>query len=112
MKKIITHSVWNIGALNDNDIRKRAYFRDTNDFDIEVKSWISEVLRANYYKKFHENKMLKHLSARNFTSMYKIFIDNRGLARKTDEVFLDYIDKIDFGKNFLTMMSHICFFGK
>lgn len=100
IRKIITHNVGNIGALNDNDIRKRAYFKDIDEFDIEVKSWASEILRATYYKKYHKRKMPKHLSPRNITSMYKVFIGNRKLVKKTDEVFADYMNKIKFGENF------------
>lgn len=35
---IINHNFGNIGKLNQNDMRKRLYFRDTEDFDVEVKS--------------------------------------------------------------------------
>lgn len=100
IRKIITYNVGNVGKLNDNDIRKRAYFRDTEDFDVEVKSWASEIVRATYYKKYHKDKLPKHLSPRNITSMYKIILNNRKLAKQTDKVFEEYIEKVDFGKNF------------
>lgn len=98
--KIINHSFGNIGSLNKNDIRKRIYFKDTEDFDIEVKSWVSEIGRANYYKKFGKKRMPKHLSNRNLTSMYKFFINNRKLVKATDNVFKQYKEKVKFGENF------------
>ncbi|WP_018590340.1 hypothetical protein [Terrisporobacter glycolicus] len=98
--KIINHSFGNIGKLNQNDMRKRVYFRDTNEFDIEVKSWVSEIGRANYYKKFGKKRMPKHLSPRNLTTMYKFFVNNRSLVKKTDKVFEEYRDKYKFGENF------------
>lgn len=98
--KIINHSFGNIGKLNKNDMRKRVYFRDTEDFDIEVKSWVSEIGRANYYKKFGKGKMPKHLSPRNLTSMYKFFVNDRHLVKKTDDVFKEYRDIVKFGENF------------
>lgn len=98
VSKIINHNFGNIGLLNDNDMRKRLYFRDTEDFDVEVKSWVSEIGRANYYKKFGKKKMPKPLSDRNLTSMYKLFANNRKLVKATDLVFKEYKDKLGFGK--------------
>lgn len=69
--KIMEHNLGDIGKVNSNDVRKRIYFMNTNKFDVEVKSWVSEVGRANYYKKFGKKKMPKKLSPRQMTSMYK-----------------------------------------
>lgn len=96
MQAIMEHNLGDIGAVNPNDIRKRMYFLDFPDFDVEVKSWVSEIGRANYYKKFGFSKMPKHLSPRQMTSMYKFFTYNRASARKTDSIFREYIDKTDF----------------
>ena len=98
--KIINHSFGNIGNLNQNDMRKRVYFRDTEDFDVEVKSWVSEIGRANYYKKFGKKRMPKKLTPRNLTTMYKFFVNNRSLVKKTDNVFEEYRKKYKFGENF------------
>lgn len=93
---IINHNFGNIGKLNQNDMRKRLYFRDTEDFDVEVKSWVSEIGRANYYKKFGKKKMPTPLSNRNLTSMYKFFVTNRKLVKQTDKAFEEYRKKFDF----------------
>ena len=98
--KIINHSFGNIGNLNQNDMKKRVYFRDTEDFDVEVKSWVSEIGRANYYKKFGKKRMPKKLTPRNLTTMYKFFVNNRSLVKKTDNVFEEYRKKYKFGENF------------
>lgn len=100
ISKILAHNFGNIGELNKNDIKKRIFFNDTEDFDVEVKSWVSEIGRANYYKKFGKAKMPKHLKPRQLTSMYKFFISNRKLVHKTDKVFEEYNKKIKFGENF------------
>lgn len=84
--------------INDNDVRKRVYFAENNLFDVEVKSWVSEIARANYYKKFGFKKMPKHLSPRNMTAMFKVFLTERSLAKRTDEIFADFINKTDFNK--------------
>lgn len=84
--------------VNKNDVRKRYYFAQEKPFEVEIKSWISEIARANYYKKFGLKKMPKHLSPRHMTSMYKIFTTQRRLAKETDTIFAAFIDKTAFHK--------------
>ena len=95
---MLQHNYGDIGALNSNDIRKRVFYLQTQncDFDVEVKSWVSEIGRANYYKKFGFKKMPRRLSPRQMTTMYKFFLENRQLVRQTDSVFKDYINKTAF----------------
>lgn len=102
VREILQHNYGNIGLLNNNDIRKRIYYaKDENrPFDVEVKSWVSEIGRANYYKKFGLKHMPKHLTPRQMTSMYKLFIYNRKLVKKTDDIFSEYIEKTQFRKIF------------
>lgn len=95
MRAVIEHN--NGGyRINDNDARKRFFFNNSFPYDVEVKSWVSEIARANYYKKFGLKKMPLHLSPRNMTSMYKIFLYQRKLARETDSIFAEFIEKSDF----------------
>lgn len=86
---------WNTGDItpnNNNDIRKRRYFEDTQDFDVEVKSWASEVGRAYYSKRFNCRKNFgKTPTPRKCTTMYKFFLHDRKLVRQTDAVFADFL---------------------
>lgn len=84
--------------VNSNDVRKRLFFSKNFPYDVEVKSWVSEVARANYYKKFGLKKMPRILSPRNMTSMYKVFTYQRKLARSTDRIFKDFIIKSKFNE--------------
>lgn len=95
---VLQHNYGNIGALNSNDVRKRVFYlqKQNCDFDVEVKSWVSEIGRANYYKKFGFQKMPNRLSPRQMTTMYKFFLENRPLVKETDSVFKDYIQKTAF----------------
>ncbi len=97
-KSILKHNFGNIGSNNQNDVRKRVFYtlNDNCTHDIEVKSWVSEIGRANYYKKFGFKNMPKRLTPRQMTTMYKLFILNRKLVADTDQVFKDYIDKTFF----------------
>ena len=87
---------WNSGDIqngNPNDIRKRAFFADTEDFDVEVKSWVSEIGRAYYSKRFNGRTDFGEApTPRACTTLYKFFLHNRNLVRKTDNVFSDYLE--------------------
>lgn len=80
--------------INDNDIRKRIWFDQNAPVKVEIKSWISEIGRANYYKKFGLRRMPKKLSPRHMTSMYKLFTTQRKLAKDTDRIFANYIQEM------------------
>ncbi len=88
---------WNMGDLcdcNANDVRKRVFFADTADFDIEVKSWASEVGRAYYSKRFHgRTDFGPEPTPRACTALYKFFLHNRRLVRRTDRVFAEYLEQ-------------------
>lgn len=88
---------WNAGGIiptNKNDVRKRIFFADIDDFDIEVKSWASEIGRSYYSKRFNERKDFgKMPTARACTTMYKFFFQNRKLVAKTDCVFEKYLNQ-------------------
>lgn len=84
----------NIGYGRENnrsDVRKRRYYEDTDKFDVEVKSWASEIGRAYYSKRFNGRKKFGKPTPRKLTTMYKFFAHNRQLVRKTDKVFKDYL---------------------
>lgn len=89
--------LWNTGDItenNKNDVRKRAFFSDTEDFDVEVKSWASEIGRAYYSKRFNGRTAFgSQPTPRKCTTMYKFFFHNRRLVRKTDKVFEKYLEK-------------------
>lgn len=85
----------NCGKLspnNPNDVRKRVYFAENHDFDIEVKSWASEIGRAYYSKRFHgRTEFGDKPTPRKCTTLYKFFLNNRKLVWETDRVFKEYL---------------------
>ncbi len=90
--EIINWNTGNIRRSHPNDIRKRVFFADTPDFDVEVKSWASEIGRAYYSKRFNgRTNFGKQPTPRKCTTMYKFFFTNRKLVRETDEVFREYL---------------------
>ena len=97
IEKIRTILEWNTGNIipnNKNDVRKRAFFADRQDFDVEVKSWASEIGRAYYSKRFNGRKNFgTSPTPRKCTTLYKFFLNNRRLVKKTDFVFKEYLKR-------------------
>lgn len=87
--------LWNTGniiPINENDVRKRRLFADTEEFDVEVKSWASEIGRAYYSKRFAGRRNFgKKPTPRACTTLYKFFLHNRKLVKETDEIFKTYL---------------------
>lgn len=91
VKDLLKNNQGNIGDSNDNDVCKRIFFSKKSDFDVEVKSWVSEIARANYYKKFGKKKFPKQIKPRYLSAMYKVFTSNKKLLKDTDKVFEKYL---------------------
>lgn len=95
LKKIIEHNNSYAHKSKSNEIRKRIYLHDNCDIDVEVKSWVSETIRAYWYKHYGRKKMPR-LSPKLFRNLYKIFITDRKLAHKIDKIFKEYIEKFEY----------------
>ena len=93
--QIIRHNNGYIINRNDNEYRKRVYLIQHLDCDVEVKSRVSETIRAYWYKHYGRKSFPK-LSAKLFRNLYKIFLTNRVLAHKVDKVFEQYIKEFEY----------------
>lgn len=93
--QIIRHNDGYIIRQNDNEYRKRVYLMQHLDCDVEVKSWVSETIRAYWYKHYGRTAF-PALSAKLFRNLYKIFLTNRRLARKVDKLFAQYIKDFEY----------------
>lgn len=99
-RQIIHHNYGHIGKQNENDIRKRLFYWQNPYFDVEVKSWVSEIARANYCKKFGFRKMPQNLTPRRMSTMYKLFTYNRLQLYKTDAIFKQYKADVRMDQHF------------
>ncbi len=95
--EIQAHNSGYVAKRKINESRKRIYLEQVCGFDVEVKSWTSETIRAYWYKHYGRKKMPK-LSPKLFRNLYKIFICNRKLAHKVDRIFKEYIEKFEYDK--------------
>lgn len=94
---ILRHNSGYIALRKENELRKRIYLEEHCKNDVEVKSWVSETIRAYWYKHYGRRRMPR-LSPKLFRNLYKIFIGNRVLAHKIDKIFAQYIKEFEYEK--------------
>ena len=95
--EIIQHNNAYIAKAYDNELRKRIYLEENLPCDVEVKSWVSETIRAYWYKHYGR-KAFPKLSGKLFRNLYKIFLSDRELAHEIDAIFDKYIEEYDYNK--------------
>lgn len=95
--ELFRHNSGYIAELYDNEARKKFFLRENAKCDVEVKSWVSETIRAYWYKHYGRKKF-PSLSPKLFRNLYKIFLLNRGLAHKIDRLFAQYIKDFEYEK--------------
>ncbi len=96
-RELFRHNNGYVAELYDNEARKKFYLREHAGCDVEVKSWVSETIRAYWYKHYGRRSMPK-LSGKLYRNLYKIFLTNRKLAHKVDRIFEEYIRKYEYAK--------------
>jgi hypothetical protein len=96
-RELFRHNNGYVAELYDNEARKKFFLRENAECDVEVKSWVSETVRAYWYKHYGRKSMPK-LSAKLYRNLYKIFITNRSLAHKIDKLFDEYIKEYEYDK--------------
>ena len=92
-RKILTQNCGNIGIVNENDIRKRIYYVENDFFDVEVKSWASEIVRGNYSKRFDNFVFPNRPKARYLSAMHKALTFNKELLLQSDNYFEHFLKK-------------------
>ena len=85
--------------FNHNDIMKRIFFRNNHDFDVEIKSWTSEIGRAYYYKKFGVKHIQKKCSARKVNVMNNIYLFNPVLMYQTDAIYRRFLKETQYNEH-------------
>lgn len=93
VREIIAANMGDIGYLPLREVRKRMYLSRMKDVDVEVKSWVSEVGRAYFHKRFAKRSFPASPTPRYLTTLYKVFLHDRRLVRETDAIFREYQEK-------------------
>lgn len=82
----------NIGVPKSSEVAKRMVLRKS-DIDVEIKSWVSEVARCYYHKRFLKRRFPRRPTARYLTTLFKVFAGDRKLVRMTDKIFDEYLKR-------------------
>lgn len=90
--KILEYNSGSIGPTKPHEARKRIFLSELDAFDVEVKSWVSEIARAYYCKRFQKEHFPEKPTGRYLTSLYKVFMHDRRLVHETDQIFSRYIN--------------------
>jgi len=93
--EVLLHNNAYVSRPLPNEARKRMYLRRNAGCDVEVKSWVSETIRAYWYKHYGRVTM-PSLSPKLYRNLYKIFLGNRILAHKVDRLFAEYIKDFEY----------------
>lgn len=96
-REILMHNNSYVAETPENEIRKRIYLEEHLPADVEVKSWVSETIRAYWYKHYGR-KHMPPLSGKLFRNLYKIFLLDRSLAHRLDGLFSQYITDFEYDR--------------
>lgn len=94
LKAIIVHSYAYVRGLADSEVRKHIYLYRLNCYDVEVKSWISEIVRVFFERKYGL-KMPEKLTPRHFSIFQTRFFGTPGLLHKTDKIYKEFMQRFD-----------------
>lgn len=94
LRAIIVHSYGYVRGLAEREIRKHICMYRWDHFDTEIKSWISEVVRVFFERKYGM-KFPRRLTPRHFSIFQTRYFASPGLLRKSDKVYKEYMEKFD-----------------
>lgn len=97
IKKILQHNTNYFVNLADNEIRKFIYLHDLDAYDIELKSWASEVARVFFERKY-QIKMPKILNERMCSVFQTRYFGHPQLLRWSDKTYYEFLNEIELNK--------------
>ncbi|WP_026572826.1 asparagine synthase-related protein [Bacillus sp. UNC438CL73TsuS30] len=100
ISQIINHNAGYIKKHKSAELRKIIFLYQQNEIEMEVKSHISEIGRAFYYKKLGKKLMPSPLTPRHMSNLYKRNMFNRATLKYMDDAFQEFIDVTNFGEGF------------
>ena len=83
--------------LADNEIRKYMFLRQLNAYDVELKSWASEVARVFFERKY-QLKMPERLHERHGSIFQTRYFGHPGLLKWSDRAYYRFLREIGLDK--------------
>ena len=93
-KRIVAHNEAYTHIPGDHEIRKYHFLSKLEDFDIELKSWASEIGRAYWEKRYGFN-LPENLTPLDFSIFQTRFIGAPFLLRKSKKAYKEYLTKTE-----------------
>ena len=93
VKKILQHNTAYFVNLADNEIRKFLYLHDLNAYDVELKSWASEIARVFFERKY-QLKMPHMLNERHCSVFQTRFFGHPDLLRWSDQEYYRFLREV------------------
>lgn len=93
IKKILQHNTNYFVNLADNEIRKFIYLNNLDAYDIELKSWASEVARVFFERKY-QIRMPKRIHERHCSIFQTRFFGHPRLLRWADKKYYEFLHEI------------------
>ena len=94
-KKIISHNSAYVSIPGDHEIRKYIFLSQLNDFDAELKSWVSEIGRVYWDRRFGFDLPAK-FTPRDFTISQTRFLGPPRLMHQNDACYKDFLQRSGF----------------
>lgn len=92
---IITRNSGGVSCPRDNEIRKYIFLSTLEGFDVELKSWASEIGRA-FWGRRYGLRLPEKLTARHLSIFQTRYFGSPGLLRKSDRAYGEYMKKSHF----------------
>lgn len=92
IKSIILHNSSYMGMPGEHELRKFVTLSSVTDFDIELKSWISEIGRAMWGRRLGVN-LPERLRSRHFSIFQTRYIGAPALLAKSDNASKDFLQR-------------------
>lgn len=97
IKKILMHNTSYFVNLADNEIRKYIYLHDMDAYDIELKSWASEVTRVFFERKYRL-KFPKTINERMCSVFQTRYFGHPALLKWSDKKYFEFLKEIKLEK--------------
>ncbi|MBQ2687947.1 MAG: hypothetical protein IJF52_04890 [Clostridia bacterium] len=97
LKAIIIHSYGYVRGLAEREIRKHICMYRWNYFDTEIKSWISEIVRVFFERKYGM-KFPEKLTPRHFSIFQTRYFASPYLLSTSDKVYKEFMEKFDLAE--------------
>lgn len=98
IKKIITHNASYVEIPRDNEIRKFIYLHDLKDFEVELKSWISETGRVTWERR-HGVKLPKTMTPRILSILQSRYFGAPILLKKSELSYSSFLKEVALEKS-------------